>query len=813
MMKDSKYLKLKKDIDSYVLEIENIFAENYNVYIEKKKITEFKNKYEYLYKKISDALSFYMFIKKYLLTKKLKSVEGQVINLSSNVRSKNEITLTNMAAALDKEFKLIEGNSIDRYQLNSILVDASNVLVIAGAGTGKTTTILAKIKYLLLKSDIDPKDLLVLTYTNASSKELKSKIKNESNVDLDVFTFHKLGRNIIAEVSGKAPTLTNIDMMSFIRENILDLITNDNKYLEQLVDYLIEHQYLLKSNFEFDSLSDYNEYIRLNPTKTLKNETVKSQEEVKIANFLFKNNINYIYEQKYIMDTEDGEYSGYRPDFYLPDYKIWIEHFSIDENNNVPRFFEATRGKSAKQIYNDAIVWKRNIHKQNGTTLVETYSYENKQGKLLENLEKKLKKYNVIFEEIDNRELFKRFEKENKAVFNGFNELFSTVISLVRVNGYSYGDFSSMVMDKQSHELRKLILPILERYIKILNDFGEIDFTDMLNIATEYIKDGKYNNKYKYVIVDEYQDMSKSTFNFLRALRESSPYKMFCVGDDWQSIYRFAGSNVNYITYFENYFGSAELFFIPITYRFNQSIANISTNFIMENKNQISKQIYSNKENNDFSLGLIESYTDRHAIIFMEEKLKDLPLNSNVMFLGRYNYDIKGLNNNFNYIFDQRKQVIKVKYKQRTDLNIEFRTVHTAKGLESDYVFVLNNKIGSYGFPSEIQDNKIINYFLEQAETFPHSEERRLFYVAITRAKNKVWLLVNENKESVFINELKLKYSIEIKKEKYLCPKCGEQLRIINGKNGTFWGCSNYPNCRHTKNIAKSSSNNLSNIE
>lgn len=794
-------------VDFFIERLEKYYSKDYNDYIGKKLISKEKDNYNDIYSEYRKTIVFYMVFKRYHIGRKLRKAKMLITNLPEYASINNKQYLENKANKTEESIKKIGNNVIDQHQLNSILVDEDNVLVIAGAGTGKTTTIIAKIKYLLLVKNINPEDILVLTYTNAATDEMKNRIKQETNIELDIFTFHKLGRNIIKEVEGKPPTLINFEIKDFVNKTLKELVDSDDVYLQELVDYLYFNQYLLKTRFDFDSKYDYNNYVKLNPLVTLDNINVKSTEEVMIANFLLKNGIVYKYEEKYSIDTSNSEYGQYRPDFYLPNYNIWIEHFAIDENNNVPPFFEGKNGKTAKQIYNDSIKWKREIHSKNNTVLIETYSYEHKNGKLLENLEKKLKAKGVKFAEINYVELLNKFEEKNRSTMSGLVELFGTVINLVKINNYTYDFFVSIEMERKANKLRKLILPILNKYITILNDSNEIDYNDMLNKASEYIYEGKYSSKYKYVIVDECQDMSKTTYNILKALRNSADYKLFCVGDDWQSIYRFAGSNVSYITNFEDYFGISEVFIIPQTYRFSQSIADISGRFVMKNNNQIQKNIYSIKDDYSFCLEMIEGYTEKNCITFMEEELRDLPKGSKVLFLGRYNYDIRMLNGNFTWSFDHQEQAIRVNYIERLDLNIYYRTVHSSKGLESDYIFILNNKNGSYGFPSMIQDNDIIDYLLDKPDHYPYSEERRLFYVALTRTKKKVWLLVNINNESIFVNELKKEYERQLKQEKYTCPTCGGKLIKRESKHGPFFGCSNYPNCKYIKNINNGSKN------
>lgn len=793
-----KFNDYQEKLKRLLLRLKKYYSSN-DEYISQRILFSLKDYKKTLEEELRVIIKPYMIFKMIKMKKMMYKINNLIKNLQEYYPKNNRIYLDNKSKEVTEKVRVVNGYQIDQSQLDSILINDHNTLVIAGAGSGKTTTIIAKIKYLLINQHIAPEDILALTYTRAAAADMKKRIKEEININIDVYTFHKLGKEIITKVEGKVPTITNIELSKFVHRTILDLIDKDELYLENLVNYLFYNQYLLKSRFEFNDESSYEAYLKENPLITLNNEIVKSSEEVLIANFLLRNGIKYNYERNYIIDTSSTQYGQYKPDFYLPDYNIWIEHFAIDKEENVPSFFVGSEKLSAKEKYNEGMNWKRRIHQENNTILIETYSYENFNNKLLINLKNKLIEKGVEFKEISNKELIENFEKKNRSIYNGITELFGTVISLVRNSNYSIEEFQKIEMNSKASALRSLVVPILERYIKILNDFSELDFSDLLNIASNHIKDGKYLNPYKYVIVDEFQDLSKITYNLLTSLRDSNDYNLFCVGDDWQSIYRFAGSNISYITNFSKYFGIAEVFIIPKTYRFGQEISNISGKFIMKNKNQIQKNVVSANNNEILSIETIEGYTDYLAIEFLEYKLEKMERNSNILFLGRYHNDIKILNDSFIYRFNQN--YYKVIYKKRRDLNITFRTVHSSKGLEEDYVFIINNKSGKYGFPSMIQENDIMNYLLEEPDGYPHSEERRLFYVALTRAKKKVWLVVNQGRQSIFIDEIKEQLGELKQNDAYRCPKCDKSLRIMKGQYGVFLGCSNYPKCKYTRNI------------
>ena len=296
------------------------------------------------------------------------------------------------------------------------------------------------------------------------------------------------------------------------------------------------------------------------------------------------------------------------------------------------------------------------------------------------------------------------------------------------------------------------------------------------------------------MIVDEYQDISRSRYRLLKALRDSSFYKLFCVGDDWQSIYRFAGSDIDYIINFSRYWGKTRMSKIETTYRFSESLIDISGSFIMQNPLQIKKAIKGKYPGTEFALELIKGRNERYAIGYMVQSLDELPNNASVFFIGRYNSDKEVLSDNpdIDCKYDMSTGRYRVIYSKRKDLNMEFITAHRSKGLQADYVYVINNKANGMGFPSKIQDDPIINILLENEETYPFAEERRLFYVALTRSKVKSYLVVAEGDESSFASELENRYSNELKNAGHTCPFCGGRLVKRKGPYSEFWGCSNY---------------------
>lgn len=746
-------------------------------------------------------------IKKANSYKLLLDYESRFINCYNNF--KNEIEKHNKLVAetkIKEAYKIIgkvEGRFLDSQQMTCIVKDFRNHLVIAGAGTGKTTTVVGKIKYLLKTEKFKPEDILVLSFTNASATEMSERINKETGCEIEASTFHKLGLNIITKANGIVSRIASWSQKDFVKEQ-LQINMESKKYLQMLSTYLLYNRVAAKSEFDFKSEAEYAEYLKINPPITVKNETVKSYGEMDIANFLTQNGIEYIYECPYKIDTRNTDYGQYKPDFYLPEYDIYIEYFGVNRKGEVPSYFSGSHGMSATQFYQASMKWKRETHKSNETVMIECFAYDKLDGNMLDKLKSDLERRSVVLKPKTPQELWDELSSEEGNILDGLIDLFTTVINLIKSNNYSFEDVREINAGSRNSKTNTVILnliePIFNAYNVRLEQNKEIDFNDMINLATRYVAQGKYINPYKMVIVDEYQDISKARFLLLDSMRKSNDFDLFCVGDDWQSIYRFAGSDIGFILNFEKYWGPTETSKIETTYRFSQNLIGITGCFVMKNPSQIKKSIVGKEYSVGFPLGEISGYTEKYAVEFMLNRLDDLPQNSSVYFIGRYSFDAKILQDckPLSVQYNNTTKLLDVKYSRRHDLKMNFITAHKSKGLQADYVFIINNKKSRMGFPSKVQDNAVLDLLLEGNDNYLFAEERRLFYVAMTRARKKVFLLTVNGKESDFVNELKAVFSDEMKAEPFTCPLCGGKLVKRSGQYGEFWGCSNYSTTKCT---------------
>lgn len=731
-------------------------------------------------------------------------------------------------------FDDLDGKSLDSQQREAIVVDEDAVKVIAGAGSGKTFTIQGKVKYLTEKRDVNPSEILAISFSNASVDDLKERIAEP----IDIKTFHKVGKDILTQYNQYSRPDTSA-LKRIIKRYLTKKALKNEDISKKLIEFFSFYINVPPSDddikYEGDLL-DWQEGVDFSTLKrrfknkqreTLNNEIVRSYEELYIANFLFIYGIKYTYEKIYsypnknferefnkfkeflfsfneeIPDElknditkdllnltdifEEYEIKDYLPDFYLDDYNIYIEHFGLNRNceNHL------IGGKSSEE-YVKEMEWKRKVHKKYGTTLIETFSYYQSENRLLTRLAEKLQAQGVEFNEIDYREVY-RILLENKTIkeWEDFIVLLKTFIELFKGNNYDetkfkeFYDYVGGLKDSFSKDRTIAFLKIVE---EIYNDYEayllkikKIDFNDMINKASDCIVKNGLDLPYKYIIVDEYQDTSFTRYNLLRNICDNIGAKIMVVGDDWQSIYSFSGCDVNIFTKFDNFFDVCETRYIEKTYRNSQQLIDASSNFVMKNPDQTRKELKSSKSLK-YPIKLVNFDNDFDEILKFELIIKNIInqstfKNKKILILGRNNKDIFNLLKNFNVENEygkrkfeilgdedklRRNKFVKIVYRESPDVNIEYRTVHQSKGLECDNVILINLKNWKAGFPNKMVDDPVLNFVKRNGDSFSYAEERRLFYVALTRTKNNVYLLSPYFKSSVFVQELKTDANVEL---------------------------------------------------
>lgn len=546
-------------------------------------------------------------------------------------------------------------------------------------------------------------------------------------------------------------------------------LAHNADYRKCLVEYFADYSDLMELDEDEKSKnvrrlqlgeSTDRRYCALFPDMDGNEVHVRSGEEKKICFLLTSLGVDFRYEEPYEHQVADERHVQYRPDFsihYMDGGKpcrLYLEHFGVDEHGMVPTWFAKDRGltyEEANERYNDGITWKREVHKKFGTRLIELSSADFAYEKARQRLKRELVAAGVPIREVRSDELFDRILPENSMREKVFIRLTATFATLLKTSCRSMADVAADVAQRGDKRSRfivgKVLEPVVVRYNEILRSEGKVDFTDLIVGATALCNANGGGN-YDCIIVDEFQDISMDRYNFLLALRRGNPQaQLYCVGDDWQSIYRFSGSDMNLFCHFDQYFGKTDLNKIETTYRFGNPLVEKSAAFIQRNPAQIRKNIHPFSSDAKTEI-VFREYSRGDAVGALERIVAEIPLGKSVFLLGRYTYDDYLLAKNFR----QRRSGNSLFY-TICGREVEFLTMHRSKGLEADYVVLLNCNNGSFGFPSTIADDPVLGFVMSDSDGYLFGEERRLFYVAMTRAKVRTIVMYDKSKPSVFVLE------------------------------------------------------------
>lgn len=722
-------------------------------------------------------------------------------------------------------FETVEKEPLTDKQRIACVTNDDHNLVIAGAGTGKTATLVGKAGFLLEAKIAKPKNILMLAFGNKAAAEMNQRINERIPLvgeDFKASTFHALGNEIVANYSGYKKAVTPFSEQAyqftqFINSTINTLAEADDHYKALLVNYFSSLSTPAKTELDFKTIDDYHEFLSSCRLITLKGEWVKSVGELRIANYLTLNGVAYEYEANYKFDTRSVARRQYQPDFYLPDSGLYIEYLGLNEKFETAPFVD-------QKSYLEDLTWKRELHRSKGTEMAELYSYQLMQGQLSKCIEQILSDYVVPVEPISLVDIFVQLKEENETQWQGFIELIQRFLGLYKEGGYSVEEIlASITSDKYDVERTQAFLslfePIFYTYQEHLKETDTVDFSDMIALAVEIIESGRFDHSYTHILVDEFQDISGGRAKFLKALLGSKPnMRLFAVGDDWQSIYRFNGADIALFTEFNKSFSPSTAVPLDKTFRFNNKIHNVSSQFVMANPGQLKKDITTYTQIEVPALRLVDI---KHDIKPSQESIK-------VQKQFAYQQALQRSLNTFNKSAQQKNERLSVlligRYRKEnmqmltgfdvdklsfTFLDINYVTAHASKGLEADYVVVLGVELGS--FPSSKYNDELIDIVLPQKESYLYAEERRLFYVALTRAKHFVYILFDSDQASPFLSEI-INYGNKLVDNKlaksfakWHCPSCksGTLKAYTTRFDKTLYNCTLAPACDTTMKACK----------
>ena len=703
-------------------------------------------------------------------------------------------------------FDTVEKSPMTKEQATAVVCFDNRVLLLASAGSGKTSTMVAKAGYALKNGYCRPERMLLLAFNNDAAKELGQRIKERLEpigLPADKVlakTFHAFGLDVIGQSTGKRPSLapwveTGRDL-EYLLEIVDDLKDKSSEFRANWDLFrIVLGQDLPQFGKESEDPDGWDRKTQKEGFWTLNNEVVKSRGEQMIANWLFYNGVNYQYEAAYEIETADAQHRQYRPDFYLPDAKAYLEHWALDAKGEPPSEFPD---------YKEGMAWKRQFHSHQGTILLETTAAGLWSGKAFSYLKIELPKLGLTLDPDPDRPTPGRKPIENPRLARTFRSFMThaksnrlTLIELrTRFEAGVAGSFR--FRHKMFLDLFELLWAAWEERLK---QEKCIDFEDMLNLATDCVEQGTWSSPYDMVMVDEFQDASNARARLIAALVKAPDKHLFAVGDDWQSINRFAGADLAVMTDFEQRFGRSITLKLETTFRCSQSLCDISSSFIQKNPKQLSKTVRSVQPAIESPVSVVRVENEHQIRSAIAMRLDEIAQTNcqgrqqKVLLLGRYQKD---------------KDYLPPSY-DRQHLDVTFITVHSSKGLEADHVILPRMTSETLGFPSRVADDPVLQLAMPRGDTFENAEERRLFYVALTRARSTVTLVTVAHKESAFVIELLKEHRIQVRNtdgslnSDELCPVCSNGFLVQRkGKFGPFMGCSTYPNCKHTRNLDKS---------
>ncbi|TLX20955.1 helicase IV [Thermomonas fusca] len=698
-------------------------------------------------------------------------------------------------------FDRVESNPLTEEQSRAVICMDDELLVVAAAGSGKSSTIVAKAGYALEQRLCAPEEILLLAFNTAAAEELRQRIAKRlahlPGADRIVAkTFHAFGLEVIGEGTGAMPTpagwLDHGQDVSFIGKLVDELCAESSDFSG---DYNLFRLVFARGLGRWDTEEEPEDYDpdsrRKRGFRTMRNEIVKSKGERLIADWLFLHGVNYEYERPYEIDTRTPNKRQYRPDFYYPDIGLYHEHLALDAKGEPPASFKG---------YAEAVAWKRATHRDHNTELFETTSHDLRTGRALATLKAKLEEKGLLLTLDPNREIPGRNPDSPQSIakllrtFQQHMKGSRQTITAARERIAKMQDVFVPRMDL----FLSLYERVSDRWERRLQAGGFVDFDDMLNRSADLIEAGQYKSKAKMILADEFQDSSRARMRLVQAVIDTTGAQLTAVGDDWQGIYRFAGADIAIMSHFQRRYPNANIRYLSQTFRCPGDLCEVSSRFVSKNPMQIPKEVRTSNPRlrssiKVFALPDVKDIPGKigQQLETIHDQLPDAAPGQRlkVLILGRYNKD-------------RPAQFTAWRQRLGARIALEFLTVHKAKGLEADVVFVLNVTRGRHGFPSEVEDDPILQMAMPEPEAFPFGEERRLFYVALTRAKRTVVLYTASEQPSEFIVELQNDYGVEILRAQGVpakpCPTCGKGVVVerVNAKtNVVFEGCSRFPAC------------------
>ncbi|WET51014.1 ATP-dependent helicase [Chryseobacterium indologenes] len=710
-------------------------------------------------------------------------------------------------------------SALNDKQREAVISENKRLLVLAGAGSGKTKTLLQKLIYLIEEKGVSPSKILAITFTKNATNEMLDRLiisadstgeyekqlfdKRRTKIEKDkerflqqkkhkwidgltVKTFHSFCYSVLRNdgvnefdnkfrIIGDEKKDEEDELSKHVApETVFEvfhkiLIENceNTEYLLKLkryiLDYIVDKIHLKKDDNNFFS-KDGKHFTTLDGTK------VRSKSEQFIADWFYRHSIKYEYEPE--LNVKDF---SFHPDFFVPEANLYLEHISDISYPTKAKEEQFQKGK---------------------LLLVKTFDSMTKDSALFNHTLNKVIKNRLPSDYqkstcLNYREEFNHYHSDVK----DFIQQVIRVTDMIKVENISIDTVLQNAIKDQHERIRnfyELAIPIVKGFIDYCTNKSYLDFNDLISKSTSLFLHHddvihKYRNKFEYILVDEFQDVNNLQVELIKLLLTNKT-QLFCVGDDWQSIYGFRGSNVNYIVEFEKHFDNAEIIKLNLNYRSTQNIVGASNEVIKHNKFKVDKDVQASKIS-EHKIVVFSGNNLEENIQFCSEKvnelLKDGFNNDEILFLYRRN---KMFSPYFNFFKGEGTRV-------------QGKTIHASKGLEAKVVFIIGLTEGNGGFPDIWLEDRIFQIIKKANHDILMEEERRLFYVAITRAKDKLFLITEKGNESSFLKEIPDVFTVrtvnqmtsvvekietcnkcfsQLEKLWVVCPYCGERVKKYN---------------------------------
>ena len=619
-----------------------------------------------------------------------------------------------------------------------------HTLMLGGPGTGKTAALVNHAARLIATGPCPPEAVVMLANTRSAEAQLRARLRTKLGAlgeRVTVRTFHGLAADIMAQVSGDRQRLSVMAgqpqaVAQVLEDALMQAMETDARFRAQALAFFAWHLHPVRNALDFSSWDDLRAHLRTLDLRTLSGERVRSRGEWIIANWLFLHGIDYVYERP-IPPALLPNGGNYRPDFFLPAHGVYIEHLGLDRAGQPPAFMDPDR-------YLAQLKWKRTWHATQSTRLVETCAFESAEGTLPNMLALRLAQAGVRAQPLAWEVVREKLSRAHTV--SRLAALAADFLRLLGSGGETVAACRARLNQghwrQRSASFLALMEPLAQAHQKALAEEGALDFDGLIAQATCAAQSGPWRNPFVCVCVEDAQDCSPAQAQLLRALAMRA--QVFAVGDDRQALFHFAGADAGFLRRFKSFFGddgdACDIREQRDTFRMNASLCAVAENFIAQNPRHQRPPMRAARAGEPHPVRVVWAGRAHEGA---SEALKQIaalaPVSSAVLLLARCGATVRTL---------------RLGHLRRPfpHLAIDAKTIHAAKGLEADFVVILD--LVEARFPSSRSGDPLLHLARGASDPYPHAEERRLLFVALTRAKHGVWLVADKDKPSPFVMEV-----------------------------------------------------------